>query len=119
MTFAIVVPEMVIAAASEWLFSVPMELLTGHPYWWNPAMLGGFGPLVGANGMPTSWGLCWAAVCLDHRTWNDCHSTRAADSDGVCLPDHIASVVRLPIPTICASADNPEVELVHVQAGSK
>ncbi len=47
MTFAFVVPAMVIAATSEWIFSVPMDLITGHPYWWNAAMQGQFGPLVG------------------------------------------------------------------------
>ncbi len=46
-TFAFVVPNIVIAALSEWLFSVPMDLLTGHPYWWNAAMQGEFGPVIG------------------------------------------------------------------------
>lgn len=48
LTFAAVVPNMVIAGTSEWVFSVPMGLITGHPYWWNAAMQGEFGPLVGA-----------------------------------------------------------------------
>ncbi len=48
MTFAFVVPDLIIAAASEWLFSVPMDLISGHPYWWNAAMQGEFGPVVGA-----------------------------------------------------------------------
>lgn len=45
--FASVVPNMVIGALSEWLFSVPMDLISGHPYWWNAAMEGEFGPVVG------------------------------------------------------------------------
>jgi hypothetical protein len=37
LTFAAVVPNIVIAATSEWLFSIPMNLIRGHPYWWNAA----------------------------------------------------------------------------------
>jgi hypothetical protein len=33
---------------SIWVFSVPMDLITGHPYWWNATMQGEFGPVVGA-----------------------------------------------------------------------
>jgi len=47
MAFAIIVPNMVIGATSEWLFSVPMDLIYGHPYWWNAAMQGEFGPVIG------------------------------------------------------------------------
>jgi hypothetical protein len=48
LTFAAVVPNIVVGGVSEWLFSVPMGLITGHPYWWNAAMEGEFGPVVGA-----------------------------------------------------------------------
>lgn len=47
LTFAAVVPGIVVGALSEWLFSVPMDLISGHPYWWNAAMQGEFGPVVG------------------------------------------------------------------------
>jgi len=46
MAFATAVPSLVIGATSEWLFSVPMDLLSGHPYWWTAAMHGEFGPTV-------------------------------------------------------------------------
>ena len=48
LTFASVVPNIVVAGISEWVFGVPVDLITGHPYWWNAAMQGEFGPLVGA-----------------------------------------------------------------------
>lgn len=48
LTFASVVPNIVIGGISEWVFSVPMDLITGHPYWWVASMQGEFGPLVGA-----------------------------------------------------------------------
>jgi hypothetical protein len=48
LTFATLVPSLVIAGISEWVFSAPMSLITGHPYWWNAAMQGEFGPVVGA-----------------------------------------------------------------------
>ena len=47
LTFASVVPNIVIAGISEWVFSVPMDLVTGHPYWWTAAMQGKFGPVIG------------------------------------------------------------------------
>jgi hypothetical protein len=47
LTFASVVPNLVIAATSEWIFGVPVDLMTGHGYWWNAAMQGEFGPVVG------------------------------------------------------------------------
>jgi hypothetical protein len=47
LTFATGVPALSIGATSEWLFSVPMSLLSGHAYWWVAAMEGEFGPLVG------------------------------------------------------------------------
>lgn len=46
LAFATGVPGLTIAATSEWLFSVPMDLLSGHPYWWVAAMKGEFGPIV-------------------------------------------------------------------------
>lgn len=46
MAFAIIVPGMVIGATSEWLFSVPADLISGHPYWWTAAMQGEFGNTV-------------------------------------------------------------------------
>jgi hypothetical protein len=48
LTFTSVVPNIVVGGISEWIFSVPMDLITGHPYWWNAAMQGEFGPVVGA-----------------------------------------------------------------------
>jgi hypothetical protein len=45
---ATAVPGIVIAAASEWLFGVPIDLLSGHGYWWTAAMHGEFGPTVAA-----------------------------------------------------------------------
>jgi hypothetical protein len=42
--FATAVPAMVIGAASEWSFGVPIDLLSGHGYWWTAAMHGEFGP---------------------------------------------------------------------------
>lgn len=43
MAFATVVPNVVIGAASEWVFGVPVNLISGHPYWWTAAMQGEFG----------------------------------------------------------------------------
>lgn len=48
MAFAGAVPSIVIGAASEWLFGVPVDLLSGHGYWWTAAMHGEFGPTLGA-----------------------------------------------------------------------
>jgi hypothetical protein len=48
LTFTSVVPNIIVGGISEWIFSVPMDLITGHPYWWNAAMQGEFGPAVGA-----------------------------------------------------------------------
>jgi hypothetical protein len=48
MAFAAAVPGIVIGAASEWLFGVPIDLLSGHGYWWTAAMQGEFGPIVAA-----------------------------------------------------------------------
>jgi hypothetical protein len=46
--FSAAVPSVVIGAASEWLFGVPIDLLSGHGYWWTAAMHGEFGPAVAA-----------------------------------------------------------------------
>ena len=43
MAFASAVPNILLSAANEWLFSVPMDLITGQPYWWTSAMQGKFG----------------------------------------------------------------------------
>lgn len=48
LTFATGVPALVIGSTSEWLFSVPMDLLSGHDYWWVAAMQGELGPVVAA-----------------------------------------------------------------------
>jgi len=47
LAFASTAPNIVIGAASEWLFGVPIDLLSGHGYWWVAAMRGEFGPVVG------------------------------------------------------------------------
>jgi hypothetical protein len=48
LTFATIVPNMTIAATTEWLFGVPIDLLTGHKYWWVAAMQGEFGTAIAA-----------------------------------------------------------------------
>lgn len=48
LAFSTAVPNIVIGAASEWLFGVPVDLISGHGYWWTAAMQGEFGPLVSA-----------------------------------------------------------------------
>jgi hypothetical protein len=47
LAFASMVPNIIIAGVSEWVFGVPIDLITGHPYWWTAAMQGKFGPVVG------------------------------------------------------------------------
>jgi hypothetical protein len=47
LAFASAVPNLVIGGTSEWLFGVPIDLLTGHGYFWIDAMHGVFGPVVG------------------------------------------------------------------------
>jgi hypothetical protein len=42
------VPAILITSASELLFTVPANLISGHPYWWAAAMNGEFGPAVAA-----------------------------------------------------------------------
>jgi hypothetical protein len=37
------VPAVVIATVTEWIFGVPIALLTGERYWWTDAMAGKFG----------------------------------------------------------------------------
>lgn len=43
LAFAGAVPNIVIGAATEWIFTAPMALLTGDPYWWTNAMAGKYG----------------------------------------------------------------------------
>jgi hypothetical protein len=45
LAFAFAVPNIVIGATSEWVFGVPVALLTGHRYWWTAAMAGEFGAI--------------------------------------------------------------------------
>lgn len=47
LTFANV-PAILITSGSELLFTVPANLISGHPYWWTAAMNGEFGPVVAA-----------------------------------------------------------------------
>lgn len=47
LTFASV-PAILIGSGSELLFTVPANLISGHPYWWAAAMNGEFGPVVAA-----------------------------------------------------------------------
>lgn len=42
------VPAILIGSGSELLFTVPANLISGHPYWWAAAMNGEFGPAVAA-----------------------------------------------------------------------
>ncbi len=42
------VPAILIGSGSELLFTVPANLISGHPYWWAAAMNGEFGPVVAA-----------------------------------------------------------------------
>ncbi len=41
-------PAILIASGSELLFTVPANLISGHPYWWAAAMNGEFGHVVAA-----------------------------------------------------------------------
>lgn len=41
-------PAILITSASELLFTVPANLISGHPYWWAAAMNGEYGPVVAA-----------------------------------------------------------------------
>jgi hypothetical protein len=42
------VPAILIGSGSELLFTVPANLISGHPYWWAAAMNGEFGPVMAA-----------------------------------------------------------------------
>ena len=42
------VPAILITSGSELLFTVPANLISGHPYWWTAAMNGEYGPVVAA-----------------------------------------------------------------------
>ncbi len=46
--FALGVPAILIRSVSDLLFTVPANLISGHPYWWTAAMNGEFGPVVSA-----------------------------------------------------------------------
>jgi len=46
--FALGVPAIVIHSMTELLFTVPANLISGHPYWWAAAMNGESGPVVAA-----------------------------------------------------------------------
>jgi len=46
--YAALVPAFVIGVSSEWLFTIPMNVISGHAYWWTAAMAGEFGPTVAA-----------------------------------------------------------------------
>ena len=39
-------PAILIGSGSELLFTVPANLISGHPYWWAAAMNGEFGPVL-------------------------------------------------------------------------
>jgi hypothetical protein len=47
LAFASMIPNIIIAGVSEWAFGVPIDLITGQPYWWTAAMQGKLGPVVG------------------------------------------------------------------------
>lgn len=44
MAFSLAVPGLIIRSASEILFGVPANLISGHAYWWAAAMNGEMGP---------------------------------------------------------------------------
>ncbi len=46
--FALGVPAIVIHSTTELVFSVPTNLISGHPYRWAPSMNGEFAPVVAA-----------------------------------------------------------------------
>ena len=46
--FALGVPAIVIHSTTELVYTVPANLISGHPYWWAAAMNGEFGPVVAA-----------------------------------------------------------------------
>jgi len=48
LSFALGVPAIVIPRLMELLFTVPVNLISGHPYWWAAAMNGEFGPGIAA-----------------------------------------------------------------------
>jgi hypothetical protein len=41
-------PALLIRSLSELVFGVPVNLISGHPYWWAAAMNGEFGPVTAA-----------------------------------------------------------------------
>jgi hypothetical protein len=48
MAFALAVPSLIIRSASEILFGVPANLISGHAYWWSAAMNSEMGPAAAA-----------------------------------------------------------------------
>lgn len=46
--FAAGVPTILICSLNDLLFTVPANLISGHPYWYTAAMNGEFGPVVAA-----------------------------------------------------------------------
>lgn len=46
LTFAMTVPNLVIGATSEWLLSVPLNMIFQHDYFWEAAMRGELGPTI-------------------------------------------------------------------------
>lgn len=48
LSFALGVPAILIRSLSDLLFTVPANLISGHPYWWMAAMNGEYGPVVAA-----------------------------------------------------------------------
>jgi hypothetical protein len=70
LTFA-TVPSLVVGWLNEWLTGVPMNLLSGHPYWFVGAMQGDFGPVlatiwtiyaVAVYAIPWGWGVVLGTV---------------------------------------------------------
>jgi hypothetical protein len=57
--FSSAVPGILIGATTEWIFGVPIDLLSGHKYWWAAAMYGELGPRVGL-----AWNLYMFGVYL-------------------------------------------------------
>lgn len=64
LTFATAVPGIAIAAATEWIFGVPINLLTGQPYWWTAAMYGELGRTVAVAWNIYMFGIYLAACWL-------------------------------------------------------
>lgn len=73
LSFAIGVPAIMIPRLMELLFTVPPNLISGHPYWWAAAMNGEFGPVVAAI-----WGFCVIGIyAIASDSWSIILSTIA------------------------------------------